>query len=220
MDREFWLARWREGQIGFHQDRVMPLLQKHWPALGLPTQSRVFVPLAGKSLDILWLAAQGHPVLAVELSELAVEQFFTENKLSPISHNSPLGRHHVAGGIEVICGDVFDLDRATLATCGAFYDRAALIALPAATRRRYAAEVYGMLPPGCRGLLLTVDYPQREMDGPPFAVTPAEVAALYGDSWRIQTLEERDILEQEPKFAARGLSRMSTGVYRLERRAA
>lgn len=217
MDTEFWLQRWREGQIGFHQDRVMPLLQKYWPDLALPAGCRVLVPLAGKSLDIIWLASQGHRVLAIELSELAVKQFFAENSLTPTTHDSALGRHHTAGNIEMICGDIFGLDAATLASCTGFYDRAALIALPPAMRQRYTAHVYGSLPTHCRGLLLTVNYAQHQMDGPPFAVDQAEVNALYADRWAIQTLEERDILATEPKFAQRGLTRMNTSVYRLER---
>jgi len=219
METEFWLQRWRDGQIGFHQDRVMPLLQKHWPGLALPAGARVLVPLAGKSLDIIWLAGQGHRVLAVELSPVAVAQFFAENGLAPTSHDSALGRHHIAGHIEVICGDIFNLDQHSLAGCAGFYDRAALVALPAAMRRRYVREIYGRLPAHCRGLLLTVDYPQHEMDGPPFAVDPAEVNSLYGEGWTIQPLEERDNLAQEPRFVARGLTRMSTSAYRLERRA-
>lgn len=217
MDTEFWLERWRQGQTGFHQQRVMPLLQKYWPSLALPPGSRVLVPLAGKSLDMVWLAEQGMRVLGVELSALAVEQFFAEHKLSPTQRDSAMGRHHIAGNIEVICGDIFELDSATLTGCAGFYDRAALIALPRATRRRYAAEIYGRLPMGCRGLLLTVDYPQAEMGGPPFAVDPAEVDTLYTERWTVQTLDERDILTHEPKFAERGLTRMSTSVYRLER---
>lgn len=219
MDAEFWLQRWREGQIGFHQNRVTPLLQKHWPGLAPPFGSRVLVPLAGKSLDVVWLASQGWRVLAIELSALAVEQFLAENRLAPTIRDTALGRHHLAGRIEVICGDIFDLDAATLAGCAAVYDRAALVALPPAMRQRYAREVYGRLPEGCRGLLLTVDYPQHEMEGPPFAVGQDEVRALYGDRWSILPLEERDALAGEPRFAERGLSRMRTNVYRLDRHA-
>ncbi|MER1966903.1 thiopurine S-methyltransferase [Castellaniella sp. GW247-6E4] len=215
MDKDFWQQRWRQGQTGFHQTRVMPLLQKHWPALCLPADSRVLVPLAGKSLDVAWLAEQGHRVLAIELSTIAVEQFFTEHGLTPSIHDSILGRHYVAGRIEFICGDIFDLDAATLAECTGCYDRAALIALPADMRRHYVAHVYGGLPPGCRGLLLTLDYPQAQMDGPPFAVSDEEVQRLYTPGWRIDRLETRDILEQEPRFAERGIDRLSTSAYRL-----
>jgi thiopurine S-methyltransferase len=217
MDTDFWLQRWRNGQTGFHQDRVMPLLPKYWPNLALPTGSRVLVPLSGKSLDIIWLAEQGHQVLAVELSPLAVEQFFAENNLHPNTHDSPYGRHHVAGKIEVICGDIFSLDEAILSGCAGFYDRAALIALPSAMRPRYADHVYGKLPAQCRGLLLTLDYPQEQMDGPPFAVLDAEVQELLARQWQVQVIDQRDILDKEPKFAARGLTHLSTTVYRLDK---
>jgi thiopurine S-methyltransferase len=67
-------------------------------------------------------------------------------------------------------------------------------------------------------LLLTLDYPQAEMDGPPFSVPDAEVRVLYEARWEIDTLETRDVLANEPKFAARGVTRMSTTVYRLTAR--
>ncbi|HEY9572702.1 MAG TPA: thiopurine S-methyltransferase [Pusillimonas sp.] len=217
MDTEFWLQRWRDGQTGFHQTRVMPLLQKYWPALSVPQAGRVLVPLAGKSLDMAWLAGQGHRVLGVELSALAVEQFFAENNLHPATTDSPMGRHYVAGNIEVICGDIFGLDAATLAGCSGFYDRAALIALPPDMRRRYVEQVYGRLPAGCRGLLITLDYPSDQMSGPPFSVDDAEVRALYAGLWDVSGIDRRDVLPKEPKFAARGVTRMDTVVYRLTR---
>src|SRR3546814_2467047 len=90
MDPDFWQQRWRDNRIGFHRDGVLPLLEKHWPSLGLATGSRVFVPLCGKSLDMAWLAARGHRVLGVELSPLAVGQFFDENGLRSEEHTSEL----------------------------------------------------------------------------------------------------------------------------------
>lgn len=215
MDTDFWLQRWEQGQTGFHQSRVMPLLQKHWPGLDLPADARVLVPLAGKTLDIAWLAEQGHPVLAVELSPIAVEQFFEEHKLRPDVQATPHGTLYRAGRIEFLCGDIFDLDAAVLTRCTACYDRAALIALTPELRARYVRHVYGQLPVGCRTLLLTLDYPQAEMDGPPFSVPEAEIKTLYGDRWRMERLETRDVLAQEPKFAERGISRMDTNVFRL-----
>lgn len=218
MDTDFWLQRWAQGQTGFHQSRVMPLLQKHWPGLALSTESRVLVPLAGKSLDVAWLAEQGHAVLAVEISSLAVEQFFAEHDLTPTVRDTPQGRLFHAGNIDYLCGDIFGLDAATLSGFQACYDRAALIALTPELRARYVAHVYGQLPAGCRTLLLTLDYPQAELDGPPFSVPDAEVRALYEPRWQVECLETRDVLSTEPKFAERGVSRMSTGVYRLTAR--
>jgi thiopurine S-methyltransferase len=122
MDPEFWHQRWREDRIGFHQDRPMPLLLEYWPQVAPAAGSRVFVPLAGKSLDLAWLAAQGYRVLGVELSPLAVAQFFAEQGLTPQIHESRYGQHYRAGDIELICGDVFALDAEVLANCAAVYD--------------------------------------------------------------------------------------------------
>lgn len=219
MDPDFWHQRWREGRTGFHQDRPTPLLLDHWPALALAPGSRVFVPLAGKSLDLVWLAAQGHRVLGVELSPLAVEQFFAGQGLTPEVHDSRYGRHYRAGDIELICGDVFGLDAEALADCAAVYDRAALIALPPELRCRYVRELHARLPAGCRGLLITLEYPQHEKQGPPFAVPEAEVRELYGRDWTVATRERRDILAQQPAFAAEGVSKLETAVYRLTRKA-
>ena len=218
MDPEFWHQRWREHQIGFHQDKPTPLMLKHWPSLGVPAGSRVFVPLAGKSLDMLWLAGQGYRVLGVELSQLAVEEFFTEADLPYTVTHSPMGRHYRSGPIELVCGDAFALDQVLLDSCDAVFDRAALIALPPDLRRRYAGELYARLPGRCRGLLITLEYPQHEKAGPPFSVTEAEVRELYAGHWSVDVLERRDILAQQPGFVAEGVSALDTVVYRLIRR--
>jgi thiopurine S-methyltransferase len=218
MEAEFWQQRWEEGRIGFHREEVMPLLTQYWPALAVPAGGQVFVPLAGKSLDMLWFAAQGHRVLGVELSPLAVEQFFTENGLQPEVHPSPYGIHYRAGAIELICGDAFALDEAALADCAAVYDRAALIALPPAMRQRYAEQLYARLPAGCHGLLITLEYPQAEKNGPPFSVDETEVHDLFDPRWEVERLERRDILANEPSFVAEGVTALSTTVYRMRRR--
>ena len=217
MDADFWLHRWQEGQIGFHRDDVMPLLETHWSALRLPAASRVLVPLAGKSLDMHWLAAQGHRVLGVELSPLAVQQFFSEAGLQPRRHYSRYGEHFVAGSVEIILGDAFGLDAALLSDVAGVYDRAALIALPPALRQRYLDTVYAGLPGGCEGLLITLEYPQQEKAGPPFSVESDEVASLFDVHWHASLIERRDILEQEPRFRAEGVSALSTAVYRLQK---
>jgi thiopurine S-methyltransferase len=218
MDPDFWHQRWREDRIGFHQDRPAPQLLEYWPDVAPASGSRVFVPLAGKSLDLAWLAAQGYRVLGVELSPLAIEQFFAEQGVTPQTHESRYGQHYRAGNIELICGDAFGLDADALADCAAVYDRAALIALPPPLRRRYVRELYAQLPAGCRALLITLEYPQHEKKGPPFSVPEAEVRELYERDWNVHTLDRSDILAREPGFAAEGMSALETVVYRLSRK--
>lgn len=216
MDGAFWLDRWKRGQIGFHQDKVLPLLAKHWPALELADSSRVLVPLCGKSLDMLWLAEQGHEVLGIELSSLAVQHFFEEAGLQAERFGSHLGEHYRAGAIEIICGDAFAFGPEDLVGIDAVYDRAALIALPPSLRQVYADSIYRGLPSGCRGLLITLEYDQAQMEGPPFSVPQSEVETLL-HVCTPELLERRDLLPHEPDFRARGLTALDTAVYALTR---
>lgn len=218
MDAEFWLKRWQEGAIGFHMNRVTPLLTKHWPSLGLAAGSRVLVPLCGKSLDMVWLAAQGHQVLGVELSAIAIRQFFQEQELQPAEHDSALGRHYVAGPIEIIGGDIFNLDKTTLATCSGVYDRGALVALPPGMRADYVQHLYGNLAPDYHGMVLTLEYDQSVMEGPPFSVPANEINALFDAHAHVRLLDSMDILEKEPKFAERGLKALESTAWGLEGR--
>ena len=218
MHPDFWHQRWHDNRIGFHQAEVTPLLQAHWDAVDAPAGCTVFVPLAGKSLDMVWFAARGHRVLGVELSQLAVDQFFAEHALEPEIFETRYGRHHRANGIELICGDAFALDAEALADCAAVYDRAALIALPPDLRERYTSELYAALPAGCRGLLITLQYPQHEKEGPPFSISDVEVDARFASRWRIERLACRDILAEQPSFVDEGVTALETCVYRLEHR--
>lgn len=216
MDAEFWLKRWQDGTTGFHLTRVTPLLTKFWLTLGLSPSARVLVPLCGKSLDMVWLAAQGHRVLGVELAPLAVEQFFEEQKLQPAEHESAMGRHYTAGQIEIICGDIFKLDAATLASCSGVYDRGAIVALPPAMRERYVQHIYPNLDSGYRGMVLTLEYDQTAMDGPPFSVPEEEIRTLFASHTQVSLLDRMDIIDKEPKFAARGLETLGSAVWKLQ----
>lgn len=216
MQHEFWHERWHDNRIGFHEDVPLPLLKKHWPSLGLPPGSRVFVPLCGKSLDMAWLAEQGHRVLGVELSPLAVEQFFAERGLRPHAVDGATGVHYVAGPYELVAGDAFAIPSALLADCAGVYDRAALVALPADMRATYADTAWRRLPAGCRGLLVTLEYPQAERAGPPFSVEEAEIRECFDGAWSVDLLERRDILAGEPAFRDDGVSALHTAVYRMQ----
>lgn len=219
MEKDFWLERWQRGEIGFHQDEINPYLRQYWSTLNLAPGTPVFVPLCGKSRDLLWLRQQGHPVLGVELSPLAVEAFFTENELVPQHSRSHAFDCCVADGLRLLCGDFFDLGKADLAGVGAVYDRASLVALPPEMRTRYARHTLELLPAGTPVLLVTFDYPQHEMAGPPFAVTPAEVHALFGNQADVTLLAQEDVLAQNPRFRERGLSRLRENIFLLATRA-
>lgn len=233
MKEDYWLDRWKRGETAFHQDEINPYLRQYWSELGLAPGSMVFVPLCGKSRDMLWLRAQGHSILGIELSSVAAEAFFVENGLAPKRIRSEKFDWYEADGIRILCGDFFDLDKAELASVHAVYDRGALIALPPETRKRYAAHLLGILPAlpappavlpasaissSIQMLLITLDYPAGEMEGPPFAVPPEEVEALYKKSNAradIRLLLHEDVLEENPRFQERGLSRLAENIFLL-----
>jgi len=215
MQPDFWRERWQQNQIGFHQGEINLHLQQFWPALGVAPGSRVFVPLCGKSGDMLWLRAQGYEVVGVEFTSLAVQAFFAENDLQITT--STQGRFSVyeADGIRIYCGDFFDLTADDLAGVSAVYDRASLIALPPQMRPAYAAHMLRLLAPGTKTLLVAFDYPQHEMQGPPFSVGEQEVQALYAKQCEVRRLNEVDILDQEPRFRDKGVTRLQERVYAL-----
>jgi thiopurine S-methyltransferase len=216
VDQEFWRRRWSRNEIGFHLNEVNPYLRRHWPSLGLAPGARVLVPLCGKSLDMAWLADQGLAVLGVELSERAAEDFFAEHGLVPEVSVQGDFKVFQAGALEIRCGDFFALTRSDVADCEALYDRAALIALPAGMRQRYVEHLASVLARDAQGLLITLDYQQEQMSGPPFAVSDAEVQQSLGAHWTTELLERADVLnESNWKFLQRGLTRLEESCYRL-----
>ncbi len=175
----------------------------------------MFVPLCGKSLDMLWLRDHGYSVLGVELSSIAVQEFFKENGITP---NHVVGDKfdcYEADGIRILCGDIFDLGKVDLAKVSMVYDRASLVALPPEMRERYASHLVNILPPATQILLITFDYPQTEMSGPPFAVSTKEVESLYSKKSEVRRLAHHDVLALNPRFQERGLSRLHENIFLL-----
>ena len=215
MNNDFWLERWERSEIGFHQGEINPHLRQHWQELHRSTTGEVFVPLCGKSLDMMWLRQQGCNVLGVELSDIAVDDFYNENGLAASQSSVGKFQRYQAGGVQILCGDFFDLSKDDLSNVSAVYDRASLVALPPDMRERYAQHLVNILKPGTQILLITFDYPQSEMQGPPFAVSVKEVEALYSKYADIRLLAQEDVLMQNLRFKQRGVSRMEEQVFLL-----
>jgi len=217
VEPEFWQNRWRTGQIGFHQSDVDGSLKQHWPALGLADGDHVFVPLCGKSLDIPWLLNQGFSVIGVELSAVALESFFMENGIA--ARRCALGNFDVfeAPRLRLFCGDFFSLTRELVGPIAAVYDRAALISWTPQSRAAYLAHLNSLTAPGAQTLLITMEYLQQQMQGPPFSVDSRAVDKLYSQHHSIQKLARRDILASENRLRERGLTELHETCYLLKR---
>jgi thiopurine S-methyltransferase len=214
---DFWLDRWRTAQIGFHQATVDRHLKAYWPQLLVPANGRVFVPLCGKSLDLLWLQTLGHSVLGVELSPVALESFLME-------HGIPARRRvladfdvYEADGFTLFCGDYFKLTPALLGSVSTVYDRAALISWTPAAREAYVKHLTLLTSPGTQTLLIAVEYPPDQMKGPPFPLARDTIEDLYAGNYSIEELARHEILELEPRLKARGLTELREVCYRMIR---
>jgi thiopurine S-methyltransferase len=218
MHHDFWHERWQTGQIGFHQAAVHPFLARWWPRLALPPEARVYVPLCGKSLDMVWLAERGHRIVGSELSPIAVRDFFAGRGLEPAQTNEAGFRRHAAGPFEILEGDALALTPDLLGPVDAAYDRAALVALPPDLRRSYAESLARLLPRGAKALLVAFEYPQEMKGGPPFSVEATEVRDLFEPAFDVDEVERHDILAESPKFAEIGIPALYETAFLMERR--
>ena len=216
MDPEFWQQRWARDEIGFHRSDIHPMLERHWPAIAPACDLPVLAPLCGKSRDLDWLAERGHPVVGVELSGVAVDAWFRERGLVP--------ERTVVGGLEARCcgpvtlciGDFFEF--APGARFPYLFDRAAMVALPPARRDAYRAALARLLAQDGRGLLITLEYEQSAMDGPPFSVDGTELERDPVLAYR--SLEAIDALPTHPGFRQRGLRALTERASVVRHRAA
>ena len=192
------------------------------PAVEQRDSLKVFVPLCGKSKDMLWLSQNNYRVFGVECSDRAVQGFFEDNALN--YKHAEKGQHALYQSsdlpslVEIFQGDFFELQPSDLDDVTDIFDRASLVALPVDMRQRYADKMAELLKPGVRTLLVTLTFDHAEMNGPPFSVTEDEVNALYADNFSVQKLLFKEVIEEEPGLKNRGLTSLVETVYKLVRK--
>ena len=198
MEHSFWHSKWQKNEIGFHEPEGNALLVKYSSFLigdnsPSSSSSRIFVPLCGKTRDIGWLLAQGCEVVGAELSEVAITQLFEELGVEPTIFTSTNGKVYAKDGLTVYVGDIFKLTSSDIGNVTGVYDRAALVALPSPLREQYSAHLIEITQCAPQ-LIISFDYDQNEMAGPPFSVNEKTVDSLYSADYNIQRLE-RSVLE-------------------------
>ena len=216
MHPDQWLDRWKNNRIGFHESTVNSHLLRHLPEFNLNPGDTIFLPLCGKTHDIAWLAQQGFQVIGIELSQIALETFFSEHNLQYQQFESDRFTLRVSGNISLIQGDYFDLQPEDLSACNLVYDKASLIAMDEANRGRYCAKMLSIVPKATNQLLITLDYDLAEMEGPPFAVSPPELSRHYASAYSIKVLEQKEVVDERPRWREKGLTALTETVYRLE----
>lgn len=200
-----WKEKWENHNIGFHQEQGHQLLKKHLDTfLKGETGLRVFFPLCGKAVEMKWFADQGHHVVGVEISELGIREFFTEQNIS--YSEEPIGEipgakvfKSSSGNISLYCCSLFDLPRAPIGKFDRIWDRGALVAVNPGDRKRYTDIMLSLTRKGFQYLLAVLSYDPTKHAGPPFYVPDAEVRKLFGSVCTIRSLEKVDVMEERHK---------------------
>jgi thiopurine S-methyltransferase len=202
MEHQFWLEKWQKKEIGFHRDDFNPNLKENFPRLELSSGSHILVPLCGKSLDLLWLKEQGHKVTGVELSPLAVSSFFHECNLEySITQPRKMTKYTSKDGqLTIIQADFLQLNQGDLDPIDAIYDRAAMIALPQQMRQDYFNKLKQIMPKKGQSLLITLEYKQEQVDGPPFSVGETEIRAHLSPDFMVELIEDVITTDLPPRF--------------------
>ncbi len=216
MEPRFWLQKWESGQTGFHQQAVNEALTTCWPAVEAPAGGTVLAPLCGKSLDMRWLAEQGHAIVGVELSPLACGAFFEAIDRRPRVSSAGSFRAWEAEHYRILQGDFLNATTADVGPVSAFYDRAALVAMPPDMQRGYVRRLLTLLPTGATGLVVCFEYPPESMHGPPFSVTEARLRELLGADGRLRRLSSTVIRTRGTALEGRGLETLTETTYRVQ----
>ena len=211
MKREFWQERWASNRIGFHRESVNPNLTKWWSDITSEQKRRVLVPLCGKSLDLNWLSKR-HSTVGVELSRRAIENFIDEHDWhceQTVQRDYELFEN---GNLTLICGDFLELTAQSIGTFDAFFDRAAIVALPQTMRVAYVNALKSLIKPGGRGLMVTLEYDQKLTEGPPFSVPVQGVKELFSPEFDVQVLDSHQVENIPPRFFEAGINALTEHV--------
>ena len=211
---EYWKKRWMDNNIGWHRDKVHNLLVKYVHELtGGRSDLRVFVPLCGKSRDMLWLAEQDHNVVGVEVAKQPIESFFEENdltfsveKVKLAAAVDPVDVYKcVEKKIIIFCCDLFLLSEEDVdGRFDAIWDRGSLSAMqPAVDKRgkRYAKKIHSLLAADGKYMLEThLYYGVDRGKSTPASISDELLNEIYEEDFILKELEvERLRVDQEWK---------------------
>lgn len=206
MELSYWESRWKKGNTGFHSDEIYRGLLQYFPEKTLLRRETAFVPLCGKSEDLLWLAGKFNKVVGVDVSMIAIEEFIENHKLEVTKRSFSSFTIFDAENIELWCGDFLKMPVHKIRPVDFIYDKAAIVALPEQMRPAYAAKLKEFCNDDTIVMLQHFVYEQSEMSGPPFSVSEKEIKKLFGEKFTMHTCEKKHLpIENYQKFYKRGL---------------
>lgn len=204
---KYWEKRWEIKATGFHIDNVHPMLVKHFTQL-TDHKAKILVPLCGKTVDMIWLASNGHQVIGVEYVQSPVEEFFAENKIDYTTRQVNDFKLYESAdkSIRIYNGDFFKFTVDYEGPIELVWDRASFVALTPSLRQNYARQIQSLLSDKFNYLMDTFEFDERIFPGPPHSVNFAEVKQLYGTKCKIEEIDFKMVLSGFPKNLCEKLS--------------
>jgi thiopurine S-methyltransferase len=184
----------------------------------------VFVPLCGKTLDMVYLATTlSAKVVGVEGVPKAIDEFIIENPSLQIikptlgeRNEPPKFSRYLGTNIELLTGDFFKLlpeDVSSIASTAAqgepqlfdlVWDRGSMVAIEPKLRDTYVKVLSRLVRPG--GIILLSAFDRRsgteeaKKGGPPFSLNETQIRELYEKELWVESvtfLGEKDDMEEE-----------------------
>jgi len=196
-DFKFWNERWLSNQIGFHMINPHSSLVEFIDLFS--GHRKVFVPLCGKSPDLIFLRNHGLEVIGIEFSEIAIKDFIKENNLNMKKNENAEMNFYEGEGVKIFQGDIFKLSSKDLSGITCCYDRASMVAFNEEERIRYADLLINKAQDLKLILAPLFDYGDILDAGPPYSVTLQELNILYGKNFELLQLKTSDLSLKESK---------------------
>ncbi len=215
MEKEYWINKWHSNDIAFHEQNITPDLISHIKQLKLKEDDCIFVPLCGKTKDMLWLVHQGFYVIGVEISDIACHDFFSESQITPRIVHTDKYKKYESERITLFCADFFDLKQSDFPPVKAIYDCKALIALPPCHREKYLTQILNCFGSDINILLLTREG-DKTVKPPPYPISDKEIKLLYSEYFNIQQIEYNEIKNIPERLINKGYTQMFERTYLME----
>lgn len=177
MEAKFWFDSWEKGGFytSFHRKDIHPYVLNYLTPDELAGKT-CLVPLCGKSVDMMYLAAFADKVIGVEIVEKAILEFFEENNLA---YHQPDDETYIAGNITLLRKDFMQLTSQEIGHIDWVYDRASLVALPDKMREDYLYSIDRLTDIGTKSLVITLEYFPL-INSAPFSIPISEMEDYYG----------------------------------------
>lgn len=178
VESEFWKEAWDVNNIGFHQEKLNPIMVEKFKDIDLEGKN-VLIPLAGKTRDINFFTQRKANVIAVEVVEKAIHDYFNESSIDYNKETHKTYSLYSSPFLKFYHTDFFDADNLIDAEIHYVYDRASNVALPPELRKKYYAVIDKLTTTKTNFLIITYEHNGDSDFGPPFMVPAKEIVENY-----------------------------------------